>query len=276
MKVKMVLFDLDGTLLNSRKEITAETHRALVQAAQAGVELIPSTGRYFLGIPEAVRELPFIHYAVTVNGAQVVDTATGAPLYRAEIPYAQAEQIWQELDKLPGFWDCYYGDQGFMDAADYARLDEFLHDPALLAMVRRLRRQVPDLRQWLQLHKPDIQKTQIFLRTHAEQQKAMEHLKAVFPTLQLTNSIPTNIEINAPGASKGAALEFLREHLGLPKAQTMAIGDSTNDASMIRAAGVGVAMGNALPELKEIADFVTETNDQNGVALAIRRFCLSE
>ena len=73
--VKLLALDLDGTLLNSQKELTPRTRDALYAAAEAGVEIVPTTGRFFTGMPEVIQKLPFLHYAITINGAQVYDSA---------------------------------------------------------------------------------------------------------------------------------------------------------------------------------------------------------
>ena len=91
--------------------------------------------------------------------------------------------------------------------------------------------------------------------------------------MAVTSSITNNIEINDKTATKGEALRFLCRHLGVDVRDTMAFGDGSNDMSMIQAAGIGVAMANADPALQAAADFVTDTNDADGVAKAIEKFC---
>ncbi len=95
-----------------------------------------------------------------------------------------------------------------------------------------------------------------------------------YDDLELTNSLPTNIEINPKGVSKASALERVCEELGITMQQVLAAGDSLNDIKMIQAAGVGVAMGNAQDAIKQAADYVTETNEQDGVGKAIEKFVL--
>ena len=93
-------------------------------------------------------------------------------------------------------------------------------------------------------------------------------LKA-FPDYAVSTSIPNNNEVNARGATKGAALLFLCGQLGIRREDCMALGDGTNDTSMIEAAGIGVAMGNAAPEVKAAANVITKTNEEDGLAEAI-------
>ena len=101
----------------------------------------------------------------------------------------------------------------------------------------------------------------------------MKAFPVVFPNALFTSSVPNNIEINAPAANKGAGLKFIAQYLEIPVSATMAFGDGLNDIAMIKAAGIGVAMGNAAPEVLAAADHVTEDCDHDGVAEGIKTFC---
>lgn len=92
--------------------------------------------------------------------------------------------------------------------------------------------------------------------------------------MELASSLPRNMEVNAPGVTKGSGLLALAAHLGLTRAQTMAVGDSGNDRAMIEAAGLGVAMGNATDDIRKIADVTTDDNNHDGVAVAIEKYVL--
>ena len=98
--------------------------------------------------------------------------------------------------------------------------------------------------------------------------------RAACPGVELTSSLPRNMEVNAPGVTKGSGLLALAAHLGLTRAQTMAVGDSGNDRAMIEAAGLGVAMGNATDDIRKIADATTDDNNHDGVAAAIEKYVL--
>lgn len=271
MNIRLIALDLDGTLLNSEKEIPEENRRALQEAAEQGTLIVPCTGRFYLGMPEQVRQLPFVRYAITINGAEVYDTATKTALYRAEIPPEEAERVLDVLDTLPVIFDCYMEGWGYMPAELYDRAEEFVSDFHILRMIRELRQPVEDFRG--HIRGKSLQKIQMFFRDQTLRKTTWRQLEERFPQLSITSSSPNNIEVNGGNATKGAAMLALCEALGIPQEETMAFGDSTNDRSMIEAAGIGVAMGNALPEIREMADFVTDTNDNAGVGKAVRRFC---
>lgn len=271
--VQLIALDLDGTLLNSKKELTSVCRRALEQAANAGILIVPTTGRFFNAMPEAVRALPFLRYAITINGAQVFDVQRAQSIYRAEIPYRQAIEIMYYLDTLPVIYDCFMDDRGWMTRRFQQQAETFTPDPHSIAMIRDLRRPVDELKAFLAERGQDVQKIQFFTRDTALRAELLAHLAERFASLCVSSSLPNNVEINNVRANKGAALQKLAAHLGIPIANTMAFGDGLNDISMIRTAGLGVAMGNAVPEVLSIADAVTASCDADGVAEGILRYC---
>ena len=267
--ISLIALDLDGTLLNSEKALTPRNRSALERAAAAGVEIVPATGRFYRGIPEAVRALPFVRYAITINGAEVRDLAAGEALYSSSIPLDRALALMAGLDALPVIYDCYQDGWGWITEGMQRRAEDYVDYPPSLDMLRRLRTAVPELKAWLRERGRDVQKIQLFTRDRSLRDRELELLRRSWPDLAVTASLPNNIEINSAGANKGDALLALARHLGLPRESTMAFGDGLNDLTMLRAAGLGVAMGNAHPELKAAADRITLDCDSDGVAAAV-------
>ena len=273
MAIKLILLDLDGTLLTSDKKISPANYDALERCAKNGVHIVPSTGRFYGGMPQVVRDLPFVRYVVAVNGAQVYDVKEDKVLCREEIDLETAFRVFDALDALPVIYDCYMGGFGYDYVEMYESIDEFISDPRVNAMVKGTRKPVPDLRAFLREQGSPLQKIQMFFKDMDRRAKELERLPKLFPDLTVTSSITNNIEFNAKNANKGEALRFLCRHLGLDVSESMSFGDSGNDLSMIVAAGTGVAMANADQALLDAADYVTDTNDNDGVAKAIARFC---
>lgn len=272
MPIKLILSDLDGTLLTSKKVISPGTLAALERAADMGVHIVPSSGRFFEGMPQQVRDLPFVRYAIEVNGAWVRDVRENTVLYRAEMTADEVVEVYAYLDTLPVVYDTYREARGYMEASLHARLDEYLSTFAQPAWVKALREPVEDLRGRIVRENWHSQRVQVYfndMELLREQEKAIQ---ARFPHLLVTNSNPTTLEITAGGASKGQALAALCNHLGIDTRDTMAFGDRDNDSDMLAAAGIGVAMGNAVPELKAVADCITDSNDEDGIARAIEKF----
>ena len=276
MKPKLILTDLDGTLLRDDKSLSPANRAALVRAAAQGAEVVVATGRFFGGIPRELLELPFLRYFILMNGAKVYDRREDRVLYRSEIPLAQAERVMDLLEPLDCTVDCYQNDVGWMERRYFDHLDYYVTDPVSRAMVRSHRRPVDDLRAQVRAGGDTVQKMQAYFPHLELRPRVMALLRREEPGVVQSVSLPTNLELNAAGATKGAALAALCRALGVDPLDTAAFGDGTNDVSMLAAAGVGVAMANGAPETRQAADLVTVSNQEDGVALVLDRWFAAE
>lgn len=270
-QIRLIALDLDGTLLDTEKVLRPENEAALRRAAESGIEIVPATGRFYTAIDEAVRKLPYIHYVITVNGAKILAPGEDRVLFRAEIDWRRAVEVMRVLDRLPVIYDCFMDDWGWMTRSLYDQAADYAPNQHCLEMLRTKRSPVPELKAHLAAVGHGVQKIQMFFRDPELRMKTLADLKMQFPDLAVTSSIPRNLELNNLEAQKGTALRRLAAHIGIAPEQTMAFGDDWNDLSMLRAAGIAVAMGNAAPELQAEADFVTLSCDENGVAKALEQ-----
>ena len=279
--IRIVALDLDGTLLDSQKRLSERNRAALARAAEQGILIVPTTGRFFGMMPPAVRNLPFVRYAITINGAQVYDRETDTALVRDEIPLQTALGIMETLDKYDVIYDCYRQNWGWMTAALQEKAADYATNEHYLKMVREFRKPVPELKAHLRetADGGDVQKVMLFA-TNREKSAAIDCLRklsdeiaARFPEIKVTSSTWNNIELNIRTAHKGNALKRFAEHLGFTLENCMAFGDGMNDFTMVEAAGVGVAMANAEPEVKRVAKVVTVSNDEDGVAVVLDKYC---
>ena len=266
---QLIALDLDGTLLDSGKQLSAKNAAALRRAFDGGAQIVPTTGRFFDGMPPVIRELPYLRYAITINGAQVLDIGSGEVLYRAELPLAQALEILEYLDTLPVIYDCYCGSWGWITRAMQEAAPAFIANEHSLRMVQELRTPVDELKAYLRARGDDVQKIQLFLQDVSQRPAVMAELERRFPGTVASTSLPNNIEINTAAANKGSAVRALAAHLGIPIEKTISFGDGSNDLSMIRACGLGVAMANACPAVLAAADRVTTSCDESGVAAVL-------
>ena len=274
--IRIIALDLDGTLLDSGKNLSEANRAALAAAAEKGIHIVPTTGRFFGGMPESVRALPFVRYAITVNGAQVYDRETDTAIVREELPLDTALAVMRYLDGFDVIYDCYQDNWGRMTAVMQERAADYAPDAHYLKMIRELRKPYPDLKAHLEEERRDVQKIMLFARDVAVREKIAEGLRERFPQLAITASTWNNLELNSANAHKGLALQRFAEHLGFGLENCMAFGDGANDLTMVRMAGMGVAMSNACPEVLSAADHVTLSNDEDGVAVAIRKMVLFE
>ena len=275
--IRIVALDLDGTLLDSQKRLSERNRASLARVAAQGVHVVPTTGRFFGMMPPAVRDLPFVRYAITINGAQVYDRVTDETIVREEIPLDLALGIMETLDRYDVVYDCYRQSWGWMTAAQQAKAADYATDAHYLKMVREFRRPVPELKAHLRetAAEGDVQKIMLFA-TNRDREAAADCLGRLarevgvaFPSVKVTSSTWNNLEINIASAHKGRALQRFAEHLGLSLANCMAFGDGMNDFTMVEAAGCGVAMENAVPEVKRVAKLIAPANDADGVAAVL-------
>ncbi len=273
MSFRLIAFDLDGTLLDDSKELTAENLGALREAAEHGVVLVPATGRIYPAIPEYLKNLSFIRYYILTNGAYVYDSLEDKVIFKGEIPSELALRCIRYMDSLPVIYDCYQDNQGYMSESMYSIAERFFPDqPHMLEMVKRLRKPVPDLYQFLASNGKGVQKLQMFFmeKDMEQRERQLKTFSSVFPELAATSSVKNNIEINSIDAGKGKALMALAELLKIGREETAAFGDGTNDIEMLKAAGCGIAMENASDEVKSAADIITANNNDSGVAKGIK------
>jgi 5-amino-6-(5-phospho-D-ribitylamino)uracil phosphatase len=236
--IRLVALDMDGTLLNNEQEISKENQQAIAKAKEMGIHIVLSTGRNYMTVHEYAKALQLNSFLVTVNGGEIWDSS-GNLVERNLLQVEQIEMMW-ELKKQHNtkFWAL---------TVDNAFREDFPEDIAFSE------------HEWLKFGF-DVEDDEI---RNTILQELTKH------QLQVTNSSPTNLEVNPYGISKAKALEKVCSRIGITMENVMAMGDSLNDIAMIKSAGIGVAMGNAQETVKEAADWVTSTNEENGVAKAL-------
>ena len=275
MSIKLIALDLDGTLLDSRKRLSPQNKQALEACIARGVYIVPCTGRVAMGIPEEIRCIPGIRYAITVNGATIEDMETGQILESHLLDKEAALEIMELAREYPVMYDVYAAGQGISENRFLNDLEPYGLTEEMIAMIRRTRKAVPDIREYVRQWPGQVDKVNLFFHDPETRSRLRKLLEAREDIL-VSSSLPTNLEINGAGAAKGNALLALAEHLGLKREETMACGDGDNDISMIKMAGLGVAMENAVPDILEAADWITGSNDESGVAKAIETWVLND
>ena len=274
MEIRLIAADMDGTLLDDEKGIPEENLRAFRACAAQGIEIVPATGRTMRGLPDELRNLPGVHYAILTNGAQVVDLAKN----RDHRLLPDPGWLWQKRIMMMArtspdeiMYDVYVGGIGYTMPEFYNDVYKYVSSEGLAELVRRTRDTVPDNIAYLKERGQDAEKINMFFRDMDARKRMREELSKL-PGILVSSSIPNNLEINAEGADKGGALLRLAARLGIARESTMGFGDGENDLSMIRMAGIGVAMENGHESVKEAADYITKTNNEAGVAKALCHF----
>ena len=272
-KIKMIAFDCDGTLLNDKKEMTAHTRNVLLRVMEQGIEVLPATGRPLTGVPKEVTALPGIRYALTSNGARIVDLKEQKVIYESTMPIHTAKQILDLFSQYDTYREAFIDGVGYSMASELEKAEEYVILPSMARYLKECRIGVQDLYEKLEKEKKQVDKVHALFKNISEKEKAFLQIKEI-PNITATGAMENNIEVNALGVNKGIGLLKLGELLGIKREEIMACGDGMNDLEMIREAGLGVAMANAMQEVKDAADFVTDSNEKDGVAKAIEMFAL--
>lgn len=271
--IKLIGIDLDGTLLDSNKEISPANMGAINGALEKGVLVIPATGRQLVGVPEEFYSIKGVDYALTSNGAAIWKLKPDELIYRDCFSHEQAAKILSKAREYDTFISMFCGCRGYYEKNSLEKFKSRLTKP-VYDYLQMSRRETPCLKTMIEENNDGIEKFSMMFVNMDEREKAAEYFLS-FPEFNLSSSMPDNLEINTCTASKGQGMAFLAKRLGLDESEVMAIGDSSNDLSMIETAGLSVAMGNSEEILKEKADYVTASCDDDGVAKAIEKFVLA-
>lgn len=274
MGIKLVALDLDGTLLDSKKHLSARNRRALEACVEKGIYVVPATGRTVLGIPEELKAMPGIRYAITLNGGVLIDMAKNRVIDERKLDCQATLEILEVVSGFHVMYDAYIEGMGISESRFYDHLDEYNIPEEIQKLVRITRTVVPNIEDHIRQSDVPVEKINLYCSS-LKDRETIRTLLAERKDIIISSSLENNLEINALGATKGQGIRRLADHLGLGIEETMACGDGENDLTMIQMAGIGVAMANGEEALKTLADYVTATNDEDGVAQAIERFALS-
>ena len=272
-KIKMIGLDLDGTLLTDKKELTVRTREVLAKAIRSGIVVLVATGRPWMGVPEELREFPGMDYALTSNGARIIDTRTGNVIEEHLLSVKSAKKALEICRKYDTLQEVYFDGQGYAPAEKMEFVERYHKNPNMWEYMRKTRIPVDDIFELVDRENRGLDKTQALFADMSERKRAWEEL-ARHEDLELVGSLRYNIEVNAAGVNKGTGLVNLGSRLGIKREEIMAFGGGDNDTVMLKEVGFGVAMANGEPQVKEAADYIALSNEEDGVAQAIERFVL--
>ena len=271
MKYKLLVLDVDGTLLNDEREISKRTLAALLKVQQMGVRIVLASGRPTYGLMPLAKTLELGNYGgfvLSYNGCQIIKAQNGEILFERRINPEMLPYLEKKARKNGFAIFTYHDDTLITDSPD----NEYIKNEALLNNLKIIREDefstAIDFAPCKCMLVSDKEKALIGLEQHWE-----KHLAG---TLDAFRSEPYFLEVVPCGVNKANTLGALLEHLGVTREEVIAVGDGVCDVTMLQLAGMGVAMGHSQDSVKVCADYVTASNEEDGVALAVEKLILAE
>lgn len=276
-KIKLVALDMDGTLFNDKLEITEENQRMIRAAVEAGVHVVISTGRPYVGLPIDDFVKLGIRYAITANGGGIYHLPEKECVFSSCMPPQVIAPIIRYLQTKDIQYDAFINGNRYREPNRQHLVERMTQFPvATRTFVKNNAIFADDLAAFIEERSLDVEKMTINFYpladgTYKDRDDVWNYLSSN-PQVTALSGGYMNIEYTMSGTTKAMGLRFLADLLDVPMECTMACGDTANDADIMQAAAIGVAMGNAGNEIKAIADFVTKSNNDSGVAYAIEKF----
>lgn len=271
MKYKLLVLDVDGTLLNDEREISKRTLAALLKVQQMGVRIVLASGRPTYGLMPLAKALELGNYGgfvLSYNGCQIIKAQNGEILFERRINPEMLPYLEKKARKNGFAIFTYHDDTLITDSPD----NEYIKNEALLNNLKIIKEDefstAIDFAPCKCMLVSDKEKALIGLEQHWE--------KRLAGTLDAFRSEPYFLEVVPCGVNKANTLGALLEHLGVTREEVIAVGDGVCDVTMLQLAGMGVAMGHSQDSVKVCADYVTASNEEDGVALAVEKLILAE
>ena len=271
-KIKLIALDLDGTTL-TRNGLTRRTKETLEEAIENGLDVVIATGRPYSALPETVKTIKGLEHIIISNGAHIVRPLTGEFLYSN---YVEREAILRVRDMLMerNFpVEVFTEGRAYVDRELYEDVKKNGSTYLAARYILRTREPVDRIYDFWFEHADSIENVNIQFE-HQEDKTEMKSILEKAEGITLTSSTYHNLEVGGETTSKASALWQLCRMKGLTMENIMAFGDSPNDGTMIREAGIGVAMENATADILEDADITAPSNDDEGVAYTLRMLLL--
>ena len=273
--IKLVASDLDGTLLNKNKEITPRLFAALKKLDELGIYFVPSTGRPFGTVPQAIKELPFLKYVITSNGATIYDAVEQKNIIENFLTPEAVDAVIEIARELPVITEYFIEGKAYIAKKVYDDLSPFNLTESHVTYIKNSRTPVEDFWNEMKRNNTVLENINLVFADMELRKETWNRLKAL-GLASVTAATTKNIEITSLYATKAKALEKLCEVLGFTRENVLAMGDGDNDMPMIQFAGIGVAMENGEEHIKQAADIIADDCNDFGAAKILEQIIESK
>ena len=268
---KIIASDLDGTLLNDNAEISNENAKAIKMLVQKGVYFVPSSGRTYSEIPKELQESEDIRYLIHSNGAVVLDKKTGKRILSC-LSRELSHKVWDIVTSYDTHLTVRYDGRCFVDRR-FQTAEHYQYYNICIphqVVVRDFAEHLDNFEETIRA-KDQIEVYSVFFHNPDERAACRKEIESI-AELIVVDVDPNNLEIVSSNAGKGKALYALADMLGIDREETIAVGDSDNDKSIVKAAGLGLAVENACVPLKEIADETICSNEEHVMVYILEHY----
>ncbi len=266
--IKMLVLDIDGTLTNSQKEITLETKKAIHAIQERGHKVMLASGRPTPGMKRYAEELELEKYGgylLSFNGGRIINCRSGEIVYQQMFPAVLIPKIYRFAKRHDCGLITYYGEKILLAT----RMDDYI---ALESRINQMK--MMEVEDFLGFIDFDVNKLLMTAPPDKAEQYEKELNEKYGDIISVYRSEPFFIELMPKGIDKASSIDRMLSTVGMTRENTICCGDGFNDMTMIEYAGVGVAMANAQEKVKEKADYITDSNDEDGIVKVIDKFIL--
>ncbi len=266
---KLIALDMDGTLLTTDKKVSRKTEAALKAAEAKGVKIILASGRPLIGLNKYLKELDLLKgedYVLSFNGGLVQNTKTEEIVSKISLKGSDLKNIYKMSKELNINIHAFSAKEGLITPkiSKYTKYEAEINEIDI------------NIKDFCEIDDDDDIIKVMMIDPQEILGLAIEKIPdEIYRKYSVFKSSPYFLEFTHKDVDKGLGLKKLGEYLGIKREEIIACGDAGNDLSMVKYAGLGVAMGNATPEVKEVANFITTSNDEDGIANVIEKFILN-
>lgn len=271
-KYKLISFDMDDTLLNSKKELPEKNLEMINKAFDCGKEVILSTGRCVALLKPYIEQIPRLRYINCSSGALVYDLKQNKEIYSNKISIENINKI-LDVAKLEDNMVSIQTTFPVIQQNDFYNMERYGMEKYMPAF-EKWATKVEDVRAFYKENGFPATKINLYHTTPEGRARTRERLEEL--GLVMIDAEAASLEISAAGVTKAVGLKKLCEYLGISIEETIAVGDANNDLDILKKAGLSVAMGNANDAVKEICDVTVRDCDHDGCAEAIEKYLLSD
>lgn len=262
--IKLIGVDLDGTLLDDNKKLAPELKEKIKHLCENSIQIVPITGRPFSGIPSDILSINEIQYAITSNGSQIIDTSTKSSVFSFQIDNKTVNTLIDIIESTDCIYEVFTDHFGFINEKDFDfHINRFKDTPFGEYLINS-RKSTPSIKKMFSDKNKMADEIFIICNDNNSREELANTVSKI-DSIQICKIADKYLEITKKGIDKGYALEKLCEYLNIDIENTMAFGDGENDLQFLSKAKIAVAMENAVDEVKEKANIITKSNNDNGV-----------